>query len=215
MELTKDALANYISLLGYEIGDYTYGVPNLLFGLDARLKIGKYCSIAAGVAIFLGGNHRVDWVTTYPFSDLPETWGEAAGIPGHPSTKGDVKIGNDVWLGLNSVIMSGVTIGNGCVVAAFSVVTKDVPPYTIVGGNPARVIKTRFSEEQIKYLELIKWWDFPEAKLRELIPYLLSTDIDYFINKAVEFIRLENSTKLQRASQAVEQAGAALESLDQ
>src|SRR5690242_17207650 len=116
----------------YDIGPGTYSVPGYFSVLDwhqgSTLKIGAYCSIAYGVKILLGGEHHTDWVTTYPFSEL---WAEGRPIPGHPTTRGDVIIGIDVWIGLNALITSGVTIGDGAVIAAHAVVSSDVPPYTI------------------------------------------------------------------------------------
>jgi chloramphenicol O-acetyltransferase type B len=166
----------------YEIGRGTYGDANILtWGEGAVFKIGAFCSIAAGVKIFLGGEHRVDWVTTYPFNRL---WESGEGIPGHPRTKGDVVIGNDVWIGTEAIIMSGVTIGDGAVVAARSVVTKDIEPYAIYAGNPARLIKKRFDEETIRSLREIAWWRFRDEEIERLLPLMLSTDIAAFIAEA-------------------------------
>lgn len=128
--------------------------------------------------IFLGGEHRHDWVTTYPFSAL---WDQARSIPGHPRSKGDVIIGHDVWIGYGATILSGVNIGNGAVVGAKAVVTKDVPPYAIVAGNPARIVKFRFTPRQINRLLAIAWWDWPEGEIIAALPLLLHTDIDLFI----------------------------------
>jgi acetyltransferase-like isoleucine patch superfamily enzyme len=182
---TKDLMRAEIEGFDYEVGEYSYGRPSVLtWGEGRKLFIGKYCSFAGGVTVFLGGNHRPDWVTTYPFSAITDTWPEAMGIKGHPRSNGDVRIENDVWLGTNSTIMSGITVGNGAVIAAFSVVTKDVPPYAIVGGNPARIIRYRFKEEAIKRLLEVKWWDWPETCVRSLIPDLLSNDIEGFLDRA-------------------------------
>lgn len=165
----------------YEVGDYTYGSPTILsWGENSTVKIGKYCSIASGVCIQLGGNHRVDWITTYPFNVLNN---KAKNFSGHPSTKGDVIIGNDVWIGQEALILSGVNIGDGAVIAARSVVTKDVPPYAIVAGNPARIMKMRFNQEIINDLVDIKWWDWPEKKIEEAWIYLLSSNIESFIER--------------------------------
>ena len=159
----------------YEVGHHTYGAPEVRhWGEPATLKVGAFCSIAVDVLIFLGGNHRVDWITTYPFSFLRPS---AKGIPGHPATKGDVIIGNDVWIGAGAVIMSGVRIGNGAVIGAYAVVTKDVPPYGIVAGNPAKFIRLRFSETEIATLEEIAWWNWPDSKIDEAMPLLLSGNI--------------------------------------
>lgn len=165
-----------------EKGRGTYGTPRVSqWGENARLKIGNFCSIAENVHILLGGEHRSDWVTTYPFNVL---WPKVAGhIKGHPRTKGDVIIGNDVWIATGAFILSGVTIGDGAVIAAHAVVTKDVPPYAIVGGNPAKIIRYRFDETTIQKLLEISWWDWPDEKIKGSIDLLLSDDIDAFVNR--------------------------------
>lgn len=165
----------------YNIGEYTYGSPTVLYGREeggGDLVIGKFCSIAEDVVILLGGNHRIDWVTTYPFNKLME---EFSGIKGHPTTKGDVIIGNDVWIGYKSLILSGVKIGDGAVIAACSVVTKDVEPYTIVAGNPAKPIRRRFSDEIINRLLAIQWWNKDINIIKKYIPLMLSQDIEKFL----------------------------------
>ncbi|MBZ0316244.1 MAG: CatB-related O-acetyltransferase [Anaerolineae bacterium] len=165
----------------YEIGEYSYGSPILLFeNEDATLKIGKFCSIARGVTFFLGGEHRYDWITTYPFN---EVFAEAYSYKGSPSTKGDVWIGNDVWIGLDAVVLSGVIIGHGAVIGARSVVTKNVPPYAIVAGNPARVVRYRFTDSQIEALLAIAWWDWPIDQVKAALPLLLNPNIDSFIEQ--------------------------------
>lgn len=127
---TKDLLADYVTAHGGSIGDYSYGFLRLVhWGEGARLNIGKFCSFAEGITVMMGGNHRADWVTTYPFSGLSSLgWPNAQMITGHPQTRGDLNIGNDVWLGLNCTVMSGITIGDGVCAATGSVITKDVPP---------------------------------------------------------------------------------------
>lgn len=165
-------------------GSYARDLEVLSWGEGATLTMGSYCSIAEGVKIFLGGEHRMDWVTTYPFSYL---WDEAKHIPGHPRTKGDVTIGSDVWIGADAVISSGVSIGHGAVVAARAVVTKDVPHYAVVAGNPATIIKYRFNEETIKALLEIAWWDWDRDRISANIEHLLSDRID-------EFIRINKSS---------------------
>ncbi|BCB19198.1 acetyltransferase [Bosea sp. ANAM02] len=163
----------------FTIGPYTYGRPKVRFPESgARLVIGRYGSIADGVEILLGGNHRLDWATTYPFPALPGLWPQAAGMSGHDTTRGDVAIGHDVWLGSQCMIMSGVTIGHGAVVAARAVVTRDVPPYAIVAGNPARIVRYRFDEARIAALVETAWWNRPRAEIEPLIPLLLSERID-------------------------------------
>ena len=126
----------------------------------------------------LGGEHRTDWVTTYAFTHL---FPEATGFKGHPRTKGDVVIGNDVWIGYEALILSGVRVGNGAVIAARSIVTRDVEPYSIVAGNPARHIRFRFDEAAVKALEEIAWWDWPMDKIKEAWPLLLADDVKAFI----------------------------------
>jgi acetyltransferase-like isoleucine patch superfamily enzyme len=148
-----------------------------------RLVIGKYCSFAEQVTIFLGGNHRSDFVTTYPFSAI-KYWPEAEQIEGH-APKGDVIIGNDVWMGLGANIMSGVTVGDGAVVGARAVVTHDVPAYAIVAGNPARLIRMRFPDAVIKELLRVRWWDWSENRVRRFIPLLMQPDISKFLKAAL------------------------------
>jgi acetyltransferase-like isoleucine patch superfamily enzyme len=165
----------------FEIGDYTYGRPTVLFdSQEANLIIGKFCSIADGVTIFLGGNHRTDWITTYPFNVLSTYFPEGKGIKGHPATKGDVTIGNDVWIGLNVTIMSGVSIGDGAVIAACSVVSKNIGDYEIWGGNPSRLLKKRFDDHTIKELQDLKWWNWEISIIRQNLPNLCSDNLNFF-----------------------------------
>lgn len=172
---------NYLK--NYSIGDYTYGTPTVLMPSDgAVLEIGKFCSIANGVIIFLGGNHRTDWISTYPFNSFPREFPEAVGIKGHPSSKGSVIIGNDVWIGTNVMILSGVTISDGAVIAAGAVITKNIGPYEIWAGNPAKCIRKRFSDEEIAGLLKIKWWDWPIEKVRNHTDLLCNNNIDYLIS---------------------------------
>ena len=161
------------------VGEYTYGKPNILYWDDkTKLTIGRFCSIARNVTFLLGGNHRVDWITTYPFSALNDEWIEAKDIHGHPSTNGNIKIGNDVWIGYDATILSGVTVGDGAVIGSKSVVTKDVEPYSIVGGNPAKIIKKRFKENQIQRLLELQWWNWSKDKIKKNINLLCNVYID-------------------------------------
>ncbi len=160
------------------IGDHTYGEPTLLrFDQTTRLVMGRFCSISDQVTIILGGNHRSDWITTYPFPVFKETWPEAATIKGHPASKGDIIIGNDVWIGYGATILSGVTIGSGAVIGAQAVISSDVAPYSIMAGNPAREIKKRFDDATIAQLLQLAWWDWPEEKIRLKLPVLCSNQI--------------------------------------
>jgi acetyltransferase-like isoleucine patch superfamily enzyme len=165
--------------MAYRIGRHTYGVENIraLFWQEGvKLEIGSFCSIANNITIMLGGNHNTHWGTTYPFGHIfTDTFNKFDG-KGHPATKGDVVIGNDVWIGNDVTIMSGVTVGDGAVLANGAHVVKDVEPYTIVGGNPARVIKKRFDDETIDALLRLKWWDLEDAQINEIVPLLCSED---------------------------------------
>jgi acetyltransferase-like isoleucine patch superfamily enzyme len=161
------------------IGAYTYGRPKVRFTESgARLRIGRYSSIADGVEILLGGNHRLDWATTYPFPAMKQLWPAAGGLPGSDASRGDVIIGHDVWLGSQCMLLSGVTIGHGAVVAARAVVTRDVPPYAVVAGNPAKIVKMRFDEARIAALLATRWWDLPHEAVEVVLPLLLSDRIE-------------------------------------
>ena len=176
-------------------GKYTYGIPTIhSWDESAKLIVGNFCSIAENANIYLGGNHRTDWVTTYPFGHIyKEEFNLFNGV-GHPSNKGNVIIGNDVWLGANVTIMSGVTIGDGSVVANNSHVVKNVPPYSIIGGNPAKFIKYRFTPYQIEKLLEIKWWYWDDAKINQYTPLLCNERIDDFINLAINNVALGDET---------------------
>lgn len=158
------------------IGSFTYGVPYIrTWELGEQVNIGKFCSIAENVNILGGGEHRTDWATTYPFNALISAFDH---IQGHPVSKGPVYIGNDVWLASGCTIMSGVTIGDGAVVAANALVAKDVPAYAIVGGNPAKLIRYRFTEEIRQKLLEIKWWDWEEKDIYYAVPLLQSSNFE-------------------------------------
>lgn len=166
----------------YRIGLGTYGVP-IVFSDNqtTTLKIGSFCSISDNVRIFLGGMHRTDWVTSYPF---PAFCSEAKHIKDYSISKGDVVIGSDVWLCANSIILSGVTIGHGAVVANGSIVTKDVEPYAIVAGNPAKTIRYRFDKNICDRLLATSWWDWPEHKILDNVELLCNGDIEEFLTSA-------------------------------
>ncbi len=145
-----------------------------------RLKIGKFCSIACGAKfLFTSGNHSMQSLSTYTFPIFYEEWGlDAKDIRSAWDNKGDIVIGNDVWIGYEAVILSGVTVGDGAIVGARAVVTKDVPPYTIVAGVLAHPIRKRFDEEVIAKLQALRWWDWDEEKIKRCIPAIQSGDID-------------------------------------
>lgn len=179
--------------LDITIGKHSYGNPRILFGGEpgVSLSIGSFCSLAEGIKIFSGrfGRHRVDMPTTYPIGMLfPEEWQRAGPMPpsNAPSTafqdRGDVEIGNDVWVGRDSTILAGVKIGDGAVIGASSLVTKDVKPYEIVGGLPARRIRSRFESARVEMLLQLKWWELPDNILHENIRVFKTNDIDEFIS---------------------------------
>ncbi|HEX8166589.1 MAG TPA: CatB-related O-acetyltransferase [Beijerinckiaceae bacterium] len=172
---TRLYLAADIRRRGFRVGEYSYGRPKVRFAeTGAPLVIGRYCSIADRVEIFLGGNHRTSWITTYPFDNLPGLW------PARPSpershvTRGGVAIGNDVWIGSGAVILSGVTVGDGAVIGAHAVVSRDIAPYAVVAGNPAQEMRRRFDSDTVAALVETAWWELPRADVETLIPLLQS-----------------------------------------
>ena len=160
-----------------EIGRFTYGLEGLTireWGEGAPLTIGAFCSIADGVRVFLGGNHRSDWITTYPFGHIYQDQLGVDAPAGHPATNGEVNIGNCVWIGSNVTIMSGISISDGAIIAANSTVTKNVGPYEIVGGNPAKLIRKRFDDLIIEKLLELKWWNLATEQVKEISSILCS-----------------------------------------
>lgn len=147
---------------------------------SAKVRIGAFCNIAQDTEFLLGGEHHVDWITGNP---LTSRYG--VGPPGASEgfSKGDIEVGNDVWIGIKALILSGIKIGNGAVVGAGAVVAKDVRPYAIVVGNPAREIRRRFTDDQIAALESIAWWDWPVDKILKHADLLCSPDADTFIRQ--------------------------------
>lgn len=145
-----------------------------------RLVIGKFCSIACGVKfLFNSANHTLKSLSSYTFPLFYEDWGlEKSNVATAWDNKGDIVIGNDVWIGYEAVIMAGVHIGNGAIIAARAVVTKDVPAYTIVGGVPARPIRKRFDEDTIHKLEALQWWNWPTEKIRQYLPNINKGNIN-------------------------------------
>lgn len=182
-------LKNVVRNPNIEIGDFTYYhdfddpssfEKNVFYHFDFvgdRLVIGKYCSIACGVKFIMnGGNHRTDWFTNYPFPIFGNGW-EAA-MPSSWPHKGDTVIGNDVWIGYEATLMPGVKIGDGAIIAAKSVVTSDVEPYAVVGGNPARLIRKRFDEHTVAELMEIKWWDWEREKVARNVTAICGSNIE-------------------------------------
>ncbi len=177
---TREALESEIKYHGWSIGKHTYGLPNLIDKEYARLTIGSYCSIAANVNIAFA-NHRTDILTTYPFKALGRFWHNVPRDAEDHHTRGDITIGNDVWIGTGAFIGSGVTIGSGAVIAAMAVVVRDVPPYAIVAGNPAKLIRHRFDPNTIQELLTLAWWDLDDDTVDTLVPLLLSKDSTAFL----------------------------------
>lgn len=184
-------LKNFIDHPNISIGDYTYLndfrlpvddvrqllVPYLFVGAPEKLTIGKFCQIAHGVQIITSSaNHQMDGFSTYPFVTFGEPW--RSGYDWKWPYKGDNVIGHDVWIGHEAVIMPGVTVGDGAIIATRAVVTKDVPPYTIVGGNPAQIIRKRFDDKTIEALLDIQWWHWPVEKITENLPKIVGGDVE-------------------------------------
>jgi chloramphenicol O-acetyltransferase type B len=167
--------SGFVGKSAVEVGRFTYGLRResiLQWGEGASLKVGSFCSIAPGLKLYLGGNHRVDWCTTFPFGHIFTDELVKPGITGHPATKGDVVIGNDVWIAEGVTVLSGVTIGDGAVIASTATVTRSVGPYEIWGGNPARLIRRRFPAEVAARLHALQWWDCSVGTIREMAPLL-------------------------------------------
>lgn len=164
----------------FEIGEYTYGIPTVLKNPGTKVKIGKFCSLSAGLVLELRGDHTAYFVTTYPFGSFLDDWKAAKYIKPEQylsRKKQAITIGNDVWVGINVTILSGVTVGDGAVIGAGSVVVKDVEPYSVVAGNPARVIRKRFDDETIRALLQIRWWDWSIEKINDSLQILLSENM--------------------------------------
>ena len=164
------------------MGRYTYGKPRIRWyhGYNADVRIGSFCSIADDVVMTVGGDHPLDWPSTFPFHLILDPSAYTDGLPG---IKGDIEIGNDVWICRGARIISGIRIGHGAVVGAYAVVTKDVRPYAIVAGNPAQEVRRRFTDKQVDAMLAIAWWDWPEEKVLSSIEYLNKSDIDEFIRR--------------------------------
>ncbi|MEM8486789.1 MAG: Vat family streptogramin A O-acetyltransferase [Bacteroidota bacterium] len=183
-------IKNTVSNPQIEIGDYTYyddpesaeqfenNVLYLFPFIGDRLIIGKFCALARGVKFIMNGaNHKMDGFSTYPFYIFGEGWEKATPEPGTLPNKGNTVIGNDVWIGYDTLIMPGVTIGDGAIIASRSVVTTDVPAYAIAGGNPAKVIRLRFPEDTITTLLSIAWWNWDIKKITRNLEAITKADL--------------------------------------
>ncbi|PTW48410.1 type B chloramphenicol O-acetyltransferase [Rhodovulum kholense] len=147
-------------------------------GVD-RLLIGSFCSIGTGAAFIMAGNqgHRSDWISTFPFYWMPEVEAFGGARNGYRPS-GDTVIGNDVWIGAEAVVLPGLTIGDGAVIGTRAVVTRDVAPYAVVAGNPARTLRKRFEDRIVGLLQEMRWWDWSEDQLRDAMPMLTSGDVE-------------------------------------
>ena len=195
-------LQNVVNDANIEVGDYTmyndyvrdpcdFQKNNVLYHYPVngdKLKIGKFCSIACGAKfIFTSANHKMASLSTYPFPIFFAEWGlDAKNIRDAWDNKGDIVVGSDVWIGYEAVILSGVTIGDGAIIGARAVVTRDISPYTIVAGIPAKPIRRRFDVETIAQLEELRWWDWEEEKIRQNIAAIQSGDIEALCRAAKE-----------------------------
>lgn len=184
-------LKNAVTRPNIEIGDFTYyddpnGVENfennVLYHfpfIGDRLIIGRFCAIARGVKFIMNGaNHQMSGISTFPFFIFGNGWEVARPAADELPYKGDTIIGNDVWIGYDVLIMPGVTIGDGAIIAARSVVTTDVPPYTVVGGNPAQVVRRRFDADSVQRLQSVAWWNRSPAWITEHLNQIRAGDID-------------------------------------
>ncbi len=183
-KLTGDAVEQHLySTERLTMGRHSYGEPRVATfpGDTAHVRVGAFTSIGPEAILMDGGDHRTDWVTTFPFRAM-------LGMPGayedgHPASRGDIEIGNDVWIGRGARVRSGVKIGDGAVVGGYALVTRDVRPYAVVVGVPAREIRRRFSDEQVDALLRIGWWEWPMDAIERCVPQLCSDNVDAFIGE--------------------------------
>ena len=184
-------IKNVITRPNIEVGDYTYyddldgperfqeHVTHHYDFIGDKLIIGKFCAIGRGVEFIMNGaNHRMGSVTTYPFNIMGHGWKAFAPTLEELPLKGDTVVGNDVWFGQNVTVLPGVHIGDGAIIAANSVVSRDIPPYCVAGGNPCRVLRPRFDRELTEYLLKLKWWDWPPDKIFRNLEVLCSSDLE-------------------------------------
>lgn len=197
-------IKNTVKNPNIQIGDFTYYddpenatnfEKNVLYHYDFvgdKLIIGKFCAIATSVKFIMNGaNHRIDTFSSFPFSIFGPPWSEQLqGVAVGAPSKGDTIVGNDVWIGYDSTIMPGVTIGNGAIIAAKSVVIGNVPPFSIFGGNPAKLIRLRFDEDTIKALQEIQWWNWDHSAITQHLRAIVSADIQS-LNEAYQNIEMK------------------------
>ena len=173
-------LAPFVTAPRVTVGRHTYGRPLIptFAGSAVTVEIGSFCGIAANVMLLLGAGHNTDWVSTFPMR-------EVFSLPGryeqHPTYRGPTVIGNDVWIGRDALILDGITVGHGAVIGARAVVTRDVRPYAVVAGAPAREIRRRFTDEQVDALLKIAWWDWPDEQIFREVAALNGGDVDDFL----------------------------------
>ncbi len=191
-------LKNFVKAANIFVGDYTYFDDrrygpdkfeeyNVLYNYDfskVKLVIGKFCAIAAETKFIMTGDHKLDAISTYPFPVFGNGWESAFNVCDLP-VKGDIVVGNDVWFGYDSLVMNGATIGNGAIIATKAVVVKDVSAYSIVAGNPAKVVKMRFDDKTIGRLQKIAWWDWDIEKINKNLKLICHLDVDQ-LEKALD-----------------------------
>lgn len=194
-------LKNVIANANIEVGEFTiyndfcndprdFQKNNVLYHYpinNDKLTIGKFCSIACGAKFLMNSsNHTLKSLSTYPFPIFWEEWGNELGVTEAWDNKGNITVGNDVWIGYEAVVLAGVTIGDGAIIGARSLVVKDVPPYAIVGGMPAKLIRKRFSDDVISELTSLQWWDWPIEKISQCRKAIQSGDIKELIKMRQE-----------------------------
>lgn len=185
-------LKPHITRANITVGDFSYydspNAPerfedtNVLYHYEAmgdRLIIGKYCALAHGTTFIMNGaNHRLDGISTYPFPIFGDDWEQHMDLLMGLPSRGDTVVGNDVWLGMGALVMPGVSIGDGAIIAARAVVSTDVPPYSVIAGNPAKVVKTRFTPDEIERLIRIAWWDWSQDAITQHLATIISGDVN-------------------------------------
>ena len=191
----KDNLKKEIESNLVEVGRWSYGKPNILrWDWKSKLIIGNFCSLGPDIDFYIGGNHRLDWISTSPLPapQFDSVFKKAKNIKNFNKSNGDIIIGHDVWIGGRTTILSGVKIGTGAVIAAGSVVVNDVESYSVSGGNPNKEIGKRFNEDIIKKLLESEWWNLTDNDIDHLSEYLLSNNFEIFFNKVNEIKNKKN-----------------------